>query len=287
MDHWKRSIWWLVGDTPKSSSPPPPSSTYKSSCQEMRLKMKFKCQLTCCHQQISPSAGLFVALADVITHALCAAAQCLGDLNGFEAKRSWGWHSPQYQPPEKKQNFWDASDPREDKKRNYGKVHHQYERLICENVSCRSAMFHKKTKYLMHDWFPTSITVSLIPLPPSISTRSPPPSIWTAICRVISSTPIISTGCFSPLLATPTAPTDPSNSLFPNSFLLFSSKCCIGWMAVVVEGIENEISPAWRGGASGWSCCWTPINAYPCKADLNWFLLDLNWFESMNCTLSQ
>ena len=100
MDHWKRSIWWLVGDTPKSSSPPPPSSTYKSSCQEMRLKMKFKCQLTCCHQQISPSAGLLLALADVITHALCAAAQCLGDLNGFEAKRSWGWHSPQYQPPE-------------------------------------------------------------------------------------------------------------------------------------------------------------------------------------------
>ena len=102
MDHWKRSIWWLVGDTPKSSSLPPPSSTYRNTCQEMRLKMKFKCQLTCCHQQISPSAGLLLALADVITHALCAAAQCLGDLNGFEAKRSWGWHSPQYQPPEEK-----------------------------------------------------------------------------------------------------------------------------------------------------------------------------------------
>ena len=281
MDHWKRSIWWLVGDTPKSSSPPPPSSTYKSSCQEMRLKMKFKCQLTCCHQQISPSAGLLPALADVIIHGLCAAAQDLDDLNGFEARRSWGWHSPQYRPPEKNSEMQVIQEKirKEIMEKFITNTSDWYAKVLAAEKRCF-------TKYLMHDWFPTSITVSLIPLPPSISARSPPPSIWTAICRVISSTPIISTGCFSPLLATPTAPTDPSKSLFP-SFLLFSSKCWIRWRALVDKCIENEVSPAWRGGASGWSCCWTPINAYPCKADLNWFLLDLNWFESMNCTLSQ
>ena len=115
---------------------------------------------------------------------------------------------------------------------------------------------------------------SLPPYPPLLP--SPPfvqqSAVWYPLPQW---SPLAASPFCSPFPLHPTVSSHLSCLSLPNAEkdVCYSSLNICGVVMGKING-PKLYSPAWRGGASGWSCYWIPTNACLCSSELIQFLFD-------------